>query len=250
MDNTGDVPGGTSTSDPPLAVAGLGNNACFTQNQGNEISCFDSSVLSPTVQSISAGLTPMNIAMMTTGSSQLSAIFLNAGDGTLAVSPVPLQSSAVPLAHLPGMTTAQNAQTRTSGGTSLVILGYDTTQTPPLPVLQTRIAAVVSRFDKLIWLADVHNQATPTILGQFTLQGDPYRLAVDTTNHTFVVAMIDYLTDGSGGVTTRFVRIDATGAQTQLNATAPFVASGLAVSPNGQKIIACGEAQCLQIQNN
>ncbi len=232
----------------PLGVSEKNGYAVMTQDQGNLLTCVNVKQANPPVVSIAIGSTPMEVVMTATASG-LSAVVMNAGDGTLAVAPVPLPTTGqtIPSVHLPGMTTGHGEQTGESGGTYLEVLEYSTNTTP---AVQVRIAAPLSRFDRLIWFVDVSNpsQSLP-ITGPFTLLGDPYRLAVDTANRVFVAAMLDYAADGS--VITRFARIDPSGGMPiNLNSTVPFVAAGLAVNPVSGQIIACDGATCLQVPNN
>lgn len=231
----------------PMGVAEKNGWLCPARDQNNLLACVDITQANPTVTTVAIGTTPMEVAMTTTASGQLSAVVLNAGDGTIAVVQVPLpaQGQVIPSVHLPGMTTTVSGeQTGTRGGTQLVVLEY-TNQTTPV-----RIAAVLGRFDKSIWFVDVGNPSQAmSITGPFSVSGDPYRLAVDTANKVFVFALADYAADGSA--ITRFVRIDPTsGAATTLSSTVPFIASGVAVNPVSGQIIACGGANCVQAPNN
>lgn len=105
-------------------------------------------------------------------------------------------------------------------------------------------AVILSRNEKALIFMD---ETTGTEVRRVTLDGDPFRIAIDNANGNVIVAMVD----SSAGLT-RFKRVRASdGTVTNLSSTSNLLATYFFLSADGQKLIVTnGRNQPQSLDNN
>ncbi len=245
----GKLVGGAGFDHLPVAVAANGGYGCAAHPFDGlltSLDLFQLPYMNPITMAI--GDSPWNVAMAKLGD-KFACVAFNAGDLQLSVVKIP-ETQLWNSATFVGLTPLGELRSPPDGGWQLAILEVSPTM---------KIAAVLSQHDKLVVFKQIQLDET----GQLVTIGDlsavpiswpigpdrsaadaplaiPFRITADNIHGTFIVAVDDY----KDGVT-RFGAIDPmTGVMTQLEATTPKLAVGLAVSPLDGRIVGCERDTC------
>ena len=220
-DSNGQPVGRSTTNDLMLmAVAAKDEWGCVTQDQDDQIACFDLRQVFPPMLPLATfpDSQPWNIAMTSLGSKLVAAVF-NIED--LQFSVVDVVPSVQPLRSLTlvGLTEASQLPSA-AGGWQLAV--FDSGPA-------TGIAALLHQYDKVVVLVNLN---TGQEIGRVDLSSyNPFRIVADNVNGALIVADADV----EAGLT-RFLKIDMAGNVTELQATTDLLTTGFGVSADGTKL--------------
>ena len=208
-----------------LAAAARGGYACLSQDGDDLLSSLNLNQLPAPLISTAIGDIPFSVAMTQLPNEGPVCSVFNVGDRVFSVVKIP-EMQLLRFSTIFDVTSAYDVAAG-RGGWQLAVF-----HSGP----RAGIAALLAQADNLLVLMDL---PTGQEIRRVNLEADsnPFRIAADEANGKLIVALADAETG-----TTKFIAVDPLdGSVANLEAVAPFLATGLAVSSDGTKLYAAGK---------